>query len=258
MLCVECHSNKEGILTGKYLTDVPKEFGELYSRNITRDPEAGIGSWTDGELYYLLRTGVKKDGQYTPPYMVKFPLASDEDVKSIIAFLRSDNYCVRPSKEEPPAPKPSLLVKFLTHVVPAFKPLPLPEKEIPLPDTNNVVEHGKYLVIGMYGCYACHSKDFKTMNVLEPEKSEGYCGGGNPLLDKEGNVIPSSNLTFDETGIAKYTEDEFIQAVKYGKKRNGGLVRYPMFPHIQLSDREVKAIFSYLKTVPKIKNEIKM
>jgi hypothetical protein len=78
------------------------------------------------------------------------------------------------------------------------------------------------------------------------------------MTDKDGKEIVTSNVTFDETGIAKYTEDEFIQAVKYGKKRNGQMVRYPMFPHIQLTDGEVKAIFAYLKTVPKIKNEIKL
>lgn len=255
MECVACHAGSDGKLTGRHLKELPAEFGEIYSRNITQDPDKGIGTWTDGELFYLLRTGIKRDGQYLPPYMAKFPQASDEDLYSVIAWLRSDNYAVQATKEEAVESKPSFLVKLLSHL--AFKPLPFPENPIPQPDTNNVVEHGKYLANAVYNCYPCHSADFKTLNVMEPEKSGGFYGGGNKMPNMEGEIIVTANLTFDETGIAAYTEDEFIQAVKYGKKRNGELTRYPMFPHTQFTDNEAKAIYAYLKTVPKIHNEIK-
>jgi mono/diheme cytochrome c family protein len=254
MECIACHAGNDGKLTGRHLIELPKEFGEVYSRNITNDAEKGIGTWTDGEIYYLLRTGIKRDGQYLPPYMAKFPSASDEDLYSVIAWLRSDNYAVQATKEEAPESTPSFLVKFLSHV--AFKPLPFPENPIPLPDTTNVLEHGKYLANSVYSCYPCHSADFKTLNVMEPEKSGGFYGGGNKMPNMEGKIIVTSNLTFDETGIGAYSEDEFIQAVKYGKKRNGEPTRYPMFPHTQFTDNEAKAIYAYLKTVPKIKNDI--
>jgi mono/diheme cytochrome c family protein len=255
MLCIKCHAAENGKLTGRQLKDIPKEFGEVYSKNITQDKNAGIGGWTDGQIMYLLRTGVKPDGQYLPPYMPKFPLVADEDLKDIIAWLRSDRACVQPAAAEAPESKPSFLVKFLAHV--AFKALPYPRQEIMRPDTNNAVVLGKYIVNGQIACFACHSRDFKTMNVLEPEKSEGYCGGGNPMLNMEGQIVPTANITFDETGIAGYTEDEFVAAVRYGKKRNGEMARYPMVPHVQLTDKEVKAIYAYLKTIPKIHNEVK-
>lgn len=254
VLCVECHSNEDGILTGKKLLDVPREFGEIYSRNITHHPEIGIGNWTDGELYYLLRTGIRKDGQYLPPYMVKFPLAADEDLKSIIAWLRSDARAVQSSDQEAPPAEPSFLVKFLSHV--AFKPLPLPKQEIKYPDTSNKVAVGKYLATAVYACFACHSADFKTMNDMEPEKSEGYFGGGNPLLNKKGEVIPSANITFDETGIGAYTEEEFIKVLKTGTRKDGRQLRYPMIPYSVLTDDEVKSIYAFLKTVPKMHHEI--
>jgi cytochrome c2 len=252
MECIACHAGEDGKLTGRLLKELPTEFGTVYSRNITSDNEKGIGTWTDGEIYYLLRTGVKRDGQYIPPYMAKFANASDEDLYSVIAWLRSDK--VQPTSEEVPESSPSFLAKFLSHV--AFKPLPFPEKPILPPDTNNVIEHGKYLANAVYNCYPCHSADFKTMNDLVPEKTGGFYGGGNKMPNMKGELITTTNLTFDETGIADYTEDEFIQAVKYGKKRNGQLTRFPMFPHIQLTDKEVLAIYAYLKTVPKIKNKI--
>ncbi|HEX4334892.1 MAG TPA: hypothetical protein VH062_03200 [Polyangiaceae bacterium] len=33
---------------------------------ITQSRERGIGAWSDGELAYLLRTGVRPDGRYVP------------------------------------------------------------------------------------------------------------------------------------------------------------------------------------------------
>jgi len=254
MLCIQCHAADDGVLTGKLLKDVPKEFGAIYSKNITSHKEKGIGNWTDGQLYYLLRTGLKPDGQYLPPYMPKFPLVADEDLKDIIAWLRSDSPALAPSEQEAPESEPSFLTKFLCAV--AFKPLPFPDKPIMRPDTNDAVALGKYIVDGQIACFACHSKDFKTMNVLEPTKSEGYCGGGNPLLNMEGAVVPSANITFDETGIAAYTEQQFIDAVKYCKKRDGTILRYPMVPHTGLTDTEVKGVYAYLKTIPHLKNKV--
>lgn len=256
MLCVQCHSDEQGKLTGKLLKDLPKEFGEIYSMNITQDKEKGIGTWTDGELYYFLRTGVRKDGKFSPPYMPKFLTMADDDLKDIIAWLRSDAYGVQATSEEAPASKPSFLTKLLCRV--AFPPsaFPYPKAEIKKPDTTSLVKLGEYVLNGLTGCYACHSKDFKTNNDLEPAKSAGYCGGGNPMLNLQGEVVVSSNITFDETGIGNYSEDDFIQAVKYGKKKSGEMVRYPMFPHTGLTDQEVKAIYAYLKTIPQINNKV--
>src|SRR5690348_10263884 len=90
MLCNDCHMNdKTQKLTGRRMAELP-QFGTVYSRNITNDPVHGIGNMTDGQVYYLLRTGVRPDGRFLP-IMAKLQKMSDEDLQSIIAFLRSDN-----------------------------------------------------------------------------------------------------------------------------------------------------------------------
>jgi len=180
---------------------------------------------------------------------------ADEDVEAVIAFLRSDDPLVAAAAVADIPCEPSFLVKFLSRV--AFKPLPLPEKKIPLPDTTNLVELGKYLTFNL-DCYACHSADFKTMNVLEPEKSEGFMGGGNKTLDMEGKeIVPTANITPDkETGIGNWTEEQFVNALRFGLKDGEPALRYPMMPYMQLTDHEAKAIFAYLQTVPPIKNKI--
>lgn len=254
MLCVECHRNAETqLLTGTQLKDLPEEFGVAYSRNITQHPTKGIGQWSDGELLWLLRTGIHpKTGKYLPPWMPKFIRMSDEDLHSIIAFLRSDDPMVQPADVDNIESQPSFLAKFLARV--AFKPFEYPSAPIAPPDTNNPIEHGKYLANGVFDCYACHSGDFKTMNVFSPELSGDYYAGGNKMLDVNRMLVPSVNITPDkETGIGNWTEQDFINAMKTGFRPDGSLMRYPMGRFHRLTDTEIRHIYAFLRTVPPIK-----
>ena len=255
LLCNECHRSDDGKLVGKQMLDMPAELAPSYSLNITQDKEHGIGNWTDGEIYYFLRTGIHKDGHWSPPFMPKFPLMADDDLYSIIAWLRSDDPALAPDTREFPPTKWNLLVKFLSHV--AFTPPPLPEKAISIPDTTNLIKYGRYVADGLCACYACHSADFTKMDLLVPENSAGFYGGGNPMLNLEGETVNSANITMDkETGIGNWTYEQFYEAVKYSKSPKGGPLYYPMFPHTTLSDVEIKGIWSYLQTVPPLKNKV--
>ena len=252
LLCAECHKDPTtGKLTGKRMDDAPPEFGELHSRNITRSKEHGIGSWTDGELIALLRTGIARDGRYTPVWMAKLPHMADEDVASIVAFLRSDDPLVQPS-EVPSVPcKVTLLSKILCHTV--FRPLPLPTHVQTAPAKTDKVAYGRYLVTDALECYACHSADFKTMNVDEPEKSPGFLGGDNALIGLSHEKIYSANITPDpKTGIGTWTEAQLERALRDGIRPDNTLVRYPMEPMRDLDDDDVAAIYAYLMQVPAI------
>lgn len=257
LLCRNCHYNDNTKkFSGREMIEM-KQFGSIFSDNITADKDAGIGNWTDGELVYFLRTGVRPDGEYIPPYMPKFVHVSDEDMSSIVAFLRSSHPWVAPDKTKQPQTKPSFLTKFLTNIK-AFKPFDYPSQPIPQPDTNNLVKLGEYVALYQMECYGCHSKDFETNDYLHPQNSKGFFGGGNKVPDEEGKVRVSLNITTDEaTGIGKWSEDDFVKAVKYGMlPTNQPALRHPMLPYVQLSDKEVKAIYAYLKTVPKLQHKV--
>ena len=256
MLCVGCHlDNDTGTLAGKPMPDVPAQFGSAHSANITGDPETGIGSWTDGEIAYLLRTGVRRDGRYTPPWMVKLPLMADEDLKDVIAFLRSDDPLVKPVKVKRPLSQPSLLTKVLARTV--FKPIPYPTAPIPTPDPSDKVAYGRYLVQARAICYPCHSADFAKLDEHVPENSGGYLGGGNEMPDLNGRLVKTANITPDpETGIGKWSEAEFVRLVRFGVRPDASVIQYPMVPFPELSDDEARAIFAYLRTVPPIKNAV--
>jgi mono/diheme cytochrome c family protein len=252
LTCFNCHENPTtGRLTGKQLVDAPKQFGPIFSKNITKDTVHGIGTWTDGELIYLLRTGIDRHGQYLPPYMPKLPLMSDDELESVIAFLRSDDPLVTPTPEDPPGvTQPSFLTKVLTHTV--FKPLPYPKERVGMPPRGDLVAYGRYLSDSI-GCFGCHSADFKTINELEPEKEKGFYGGGNAMLDQRGETIRTANLTFDDaTGIGRWSEADFDRALRTGVRPDRTVLLYPMVPMPELTPEDTAALYAYLATVPKI------
>lgn len=256
LTCAGCHADpKTGKLTGKKMADLPPEFGVAYSKNITGHPTKGIGGWSDGQIEVLLRTGLKPDGQYLPPWMVKMPHLSDEDMHSIVAFLRSDDPMVAAADVDPVGKnEPSFLAKLLSHV--AFKPLPYPTEPIVAPPRRDRVAYGRYMVFAL-DCFSCHSPDFKTVDFASPEKTPGYLSGGNEMLDLEGRSIRSANITpDDETGIGRWSEAEFVRAVKQGFRPDGRMLHYPMELRPELGDDEAGAIYAYLRTVPALKNAV--
>ena len=230
------------------------QFGNVYSRNITNDPVHGIGNMTDGQVYYLLRTGVRPDGRFLP-IMAKLQKMSDEDLQSIIAFLRSDNQLVQADPTPDVDSKYSFLAKFLTNMK-LVKPMPF-HNTVPEPDTTDKVTWGEYVALYRVECYTCHSRDFTTDDFINPEKSKGFFGGGNKFAMPDGSTMHSLNITMDdETGIGRWTEDQFVKAVKTGIVPSGPALRPPMKPFVYLSDGEVRAIYAYLKTIPKIRNKL--
>jgi hypothetical protein len=114
------------------------------------------------------------------------------------------------------------------------------------------------MALGQLECYSCHSRDFTKNDYFNPPNSTGFFGGGNELTDPEGHKIKSLNITMDEaTGIGKWSEENFVKAVKYGLVPDGQpALRPPMIPYSNLTDNEVKAIYAFLKTVPKQHNAV--
>ncbi len=256
LLCVGCHMDPTTRqLTGKRIADLSPQYGTIYSKNITRDPDSGIGAWTDGELMYFMRTGVNRRGQYVPPYMPKLPLLADDDLESIVAFLRSDDPLVASAAVDPPGvTRPSFLTKLLAHLL--FKPLPLPTSRIETPSPDDTVAYGRYLSANL-GCFTCHSVDFKSMNEFEPEKSGGYMGGGNALLDLNGDTIVAPNITFDaSTGIGQWSVADFTRALRSAVRPDGRVLLYPMVPMPDLTEQDAAALYAYLATVPKIAHAV--
>ena len=151
MNCSHCHSDEDGRLAGHAISGVSPSLGGIVSANITHDTTQGIGRWTDAQVVTLLRTGVKPDGSKAHFIMPRYPLLAEADMRAIVAFLRSDQYAVEATTYEGPAHRPSILSKLILSLF--IKKLPVTEP-VALPDTNNLVQFGGYLVNQRYSCYA--------------------------------------------------------------------------------------------------------
>lgn len=254
--CVHCHSGPNGTMEGKLMADTGP-LGVFYAPNITRHPNSKLAKYTkDGELAYLLRTGIKKDGFISLPFMPRFAKMSDDDLNSIIAFLRSDAPILQASDKLPPPQQYTLLAKAIAPMM--MKTLPYPQKPIETPPLSDAVAHGRYLVTSVLECYTCHSASFETNDIANPEKSEGYMAGGNPLEDENKHIVHSANLTpHIAKGIGAWTADQFVDGVKYGRRPDGSMVSSAMPKFSAISDEEIKTIWAYLQTLPPNTHDVK-
>ncbi len=148
---------------------------------------------------------------------------------------------------------------------------------------KEMVERGEYLVkVG--GCNDCHTPKKFTERGPVPDQSRTLSGHpanlvlpainpdmvgpnkwilfNNHLTAAVGlwGVSFSTNLTpDDETGIGKWTEDIFINALRAGKHMGAGRPILPPMPWQeigQMKKPDLKAIFAYLKSLPPIKNQV--
>ena len=94
--CAHCHAPVESLndvekgievpFTGGFGLEIPP--GKFNAPNITPDVETGIGNMSDGELFRMMRHNVRPNGMASIDFM-PFINMSDEDIYSIIAYLRS-------------------------------------------------------------------------------------------------------------------------------------------------------------------------
>jgi mono/diheme cytochrome c family protein len=99
--CMECHSTFSAGVSdfhsglghgGRHFgSAVVKGLPETVVPNITADPAAGIGAWSDAEIARAIRQGLARDGhRLNPPMAYPFYFAlSNADTADIIAYLRT-------------------------------------------------------------------------------------------------------------------------------------------------------------------------
>jgi hypothetical protein len=225
-----------------------QKWGTIASANLTKHPTSILSSYSDSELFSFLKTGVKRNGKMALPMMPKLGAMSDEDLFSVIAFLRSDHALVEATPNLVPDSEPSFLVKALMKF--EIKPVIGNGQKINTPSLENTILYGSYLVNGRYSCFECHSRSTAKVDYLHPQNSEGYLGGGsNLMVFGNGMGIRSANITPHLTaGIGSWTFNDFKRAVQEGNRPDGRTLRPPM-NRMKLDSIEITSIWEYLKTV---------
>ncbi len=118
---------------------------------------------------------------------------------------------------------------------------------------ETLLERGNYLVNSIAACGNCHTPRGGPLKGKE-------LAGGNKFGGKKAPFTTySSNLTQDkETGIGNWSDEQIITAIREGMRPNGKTLGPPMPFHLyrRISDRDVKAIVEYLRSVKPVKNKV--
>ncbi|MEL6925534.1 MAG: c-type cytochrome, partial [Bacteroidota bacterium] len=116
-----------------------------------------------------------------------------------------------------------------------------------------VIARGKYLAYGPAHCAQCHVPLDKVVEV-ENGKEIPMMGGFTFKLPP--GHFPTPNITPDEeTGIGKYTDGQLARAMRHSIKANGDAM-FPIMPFQELSDEDLTAIVSFLRSQPAVKHEV--
>ncbi|HEX6276053.1 MAG TPA: c-type cytochrome [Polyangiaceae bacterium] len=203
------------------------ETGCLATANLTNH-ETGLANRSDGEIKDMFLKGERPDGRALHPFMPYPFLAnlSDADADAIVVYLRTVpgvDHTVRPSQAPffaPPRPAP----RVPDAAIPSPRP-DYPERAAAL--------RGRYLAGSVGTCMNCHTPRGAGGIALE----RAFQGGmkferrGLGLPSGYPELVYSSNLTPHATGIAAYTVEKLVRAVKHGEDGNqGGAELCPPMP----------------------------
>ena len=254
--CAACHAAMdqkkayaEGAdvpLSGGYVFKIPP--GEFHVRNITPDPETGIGGTSDGAIARALRFGVGHDGRALLPFM-EYQGLSDEDLVAVISYLRS----LPPVRNPVPDHHYNLLGNVVRATVLAnpVGPKETPPRQSPRGAT---VETGRYLAGSVANCWACHT----TRNQATGQLTGPLYGGTSGFTDdsQAGRTWNPPNLTPDpKTGrTAIFTEDQFVARFRAGRVIPGSPM--PWQAYRLMTDDDLRAIYRFLKTLPPVVNDV--
>jgi mono/diheme cytochrome c family protein len=241
--CVGCHTEdrKDAVpFAGGRALKTP--FGTFYGPNITPDPRAGIGRWTEADFVRALREGVGPDGaSFFPafPY-TSFTKISDGDLRDLWAYLRA----LPPSGRANQAH--DLRFPFgWRALVPIWKWLYfMPGPFSPDPRAAPAVNRGAYLVQALGHCGECHT----PRNVLgATEPSRFLAGGEVPGGKRTPNLTP--------TRLKKWSDAELKEFLETGITPDDNIVGETMGEVIrnttsQLTPADLAALIAYLRSLP--------
>jgi mono/diheme cytochrome c family protein len=83
LACASCHGAD---LSG---SESPIGKSGAYAANLTPDPSTGLGAWTDDDVTRAIRTGTDDGDASLCSAMPRFDTLSDDQLASIVAYLRS-------------------------------------------------------------------------------------------------------------------------------------------------------------------------
>ena len=132
--------------------------------------------------------------------------------------------------------------------------------EAPYPDIKSssdsmVIARGEYLVYGPAHCVSCHVPMNSILDVDKGLKMS-LVGGFEESIPGFG-TFRAPNLTPDnETGIGKLTDAQIARSIRHMVSTDGRIL-FPFMEYQEMSDEDIAAIISFLRSQEPVNNEIK-
>ncbi len=241
--CASCHTeDRKGAVPYAGGRALKTPFGTFYGPNITPDPKAGIGRWTEADFMRALREGRRRDGANLYPAFpyLSFTRMTDADMRDLWAYLRT----------LPPSPRANtphrlrfpynqrLLLSAWKRLY--FRPGPF----VPDPRRSAEVNRGAYIVQALGHCGECHT----PRNALGAPESDRYLAGGKGPDGKD-----VDNLT--PTGLRKWDDGELKDFLQTGLTPAGDVVSATMDEVVRnatskLTPTDLAALIAYLRSLP--------
>lgn len=226
--CADCHGANGA---GKLVFDAGPVM-RVVAPNITVGGR--IKGLSADQIAAAIRNGVKPDGHsvvFMP--VADFHEMSDVDTAALIAYVQS-----LPASSNDPGPYEIRPVGRVLYWLGNF-PLVAAETVDHTPHSRGApapaatAEYGKYLA---QGCTGCHGQNFAGQHVP----------GTPPSFPDSANLTPHAN------GLEKWTQADFVRALREGKRPDGSAINefMPWKALGQMNDQELAAIWTYLRTLP--------
>lgn len=246
--CMACHSLPKGQpYAGGLALKTP--LGNVYSTNISPDPDTGIGRWTQRDFSRALRRGVSRDGHNLYPAMPypSYAKLRDEDVAALYAYFMQGVAAVRQDNRAPDFGFPLNLrwpLKLWNLVF--LDPVPYRDK----PGRDAEWNRGAYLTQGLGHCGSCHTP--RGVGFQEKALDEGGAAylSGAPL-----DGWFASNLGGDpRTGLGRWSAQSVAAFLRGGANEYasafGSMTDVINNSTQYLSDADIGAMVVYLKSLP--------
>lgn len=117
-----------------------------------------------------------------------------------------------------------------------------------------LLQRGDYLVNTILACGNCHSPKGPPAAIAGKEFS-----GGNVVFDEPPFTVTASNITMDkETGLGGWTDAQIKTLMRTGVRPNGVQIAgiMPTAFYGILTERDMDAVVTYLRTLKPIKNQV--
>lgn len=119
-----------------------------------------------------------------------------------------------------------------------------------------VIARGEYVANALAHCPACHAADDYVRHRTLPADLRDLRGGFAFFAGPFG-MFHAANLTSDrDSGIGAMSDGELARAIRHGVDRNGHFAAFMAFSVGQLSDEDMTALVSYLRTLPPKSNDV--